>query len=91
MEPNLSLFNQINSLSYWFLFQSDYKCSVFFDTDRDSFFVTIKQNGQAIYSHKISRFSQQNARILHFELVAIANSLVHLKESIRQQNRAIAV
>jgi len=91
MEPNLSLFNQINSLSYWFLFQSEFKCSVFFDTDRDSFFVTIKENGQPIYSHKISRFSQQNPRILHFELVAIANSLVHLKESIRQQKRAFAI
>ena len=33
METNLSLFNQINSLSYWFLLESNYKSSVILDAE----------------------------------------------------------
>ncbi|WP_228851572.1 hypothetical protein [Aegicerativicinus sediminis] len=85
MDTNMSLFNQINSLAYWFLFQTNYKSSVIFDADKDCFFVTIKKSGKPLYSHRISDFSKRKTRLLQFELVAIANSLLHIKQTIRQK------
>lgn len=82
MDTNLSLFNQINSLAYWFLLETNYKSSVMFDADKDSYFITIKKGGERLYTFRISDFSSKNKRFLEFELIAIANSLLHIKETI---------
>ncbi|WAC02413.1 hypothetical protein N7U66_01445 [Lacinutrix neustonica] len=87
MEANLSLFNQINSLSYWFLLESNYKSSIVFDAEKDTYYVSIKKNGQPLYSHHISHFSSKNKRFLQFELVAIVNSLLHIKETVMDRLR----
>ena len=80
MDTTLSLFNQINSLSYWFLHQTNYKSSVRFDADNDEYFVTIKKNNEVLYSYCISTFSKKNRKFLQFELQAIVNQLLHLKQ-----------
>ena len=90
MDTNMSLFNQINSLAYWFLFQTNYKSSVVFDAEKDIFFVTIKKGGKPLYSHRINDFSKRKNRLLQFELVAIANSLLHIKETLKQKHLAIS-
>jgi len=82
MDTNLSLFNQINSLSYWFLLESNYKSSVILDADKDTYFVNIKKGKHPLYSHCISHFSKKNKRFVQFELVAIVNSLLHIKETV---------
>ena len=89
MDTNMSLFNQINSLAYWFLFQTNYKSSVVFDAEKDCFFVTIKKGGKPLYSHRISDFSKRKHRLLQFELVAIANSLLHIKETLKHKHLVI--
>ncbi|WP_142786159.1 hypothetical protein [Changchengzhania lutea] len=85
MDANLSIFNQINSLSYWFLTESNYKSSVILDAEKDSFFVNIKKGNQPLYAQRISNFSRKNKRFLQFELVAIANSLLHIKEKVEDR------
>jgi hypothetical protein len=82
MDTNLSLFNQINSLAYWFLLETNYKSSVMFDADKDSYFITIKKGGERLYTFSIKDFSNKNKRFLEFELIAIANSLLHIKETV---------
>lgn len=82
METNLSLFNQINSLSYWFLLESNYKSSIILDADKDTYFINIKKGNRPLYSHRITNFSKKNRNFLKFELVAIANSLLHIKDTI---------
>ncbi len=82
MDSNLSLFNQINSLSYWFLVESNYKSSITLDAEKDTYFVNIKKGGKHLYTHHISHFSKKNKRFLQFELIAIVNSLLLIKENI---------
>lgn len=90
METNLSLFNQINSLSYWFLLESNYKSSVILDAEKDTYYVTIKKGNKPLYTHCISHFSKKNKNFLKFELIAVVNSLLHIKESVahRQLSQA---
>ena len=85
MEANLSLFNQINSLSYWFLLESNYKSSIMLDAEKDTYFVTIKKGKKPLYTHCISHFSKKNKNFLKFELVAVVNSLLHIKETVKQR------
>jgi hypothetical protein len=86
MDTNLSLFNQINSLSYWFLLESNYKSSVILDAEKDTYFINIKKGKAHLYAHRISHFSKKNKRFLQFELVSIVNSLLHIKETIVNRN-----
>ncbi|WP_104733795.1 hypothetical protein [Hanstruepera ponticola] len=85
MEANLSLFNQINSLSYWFLLESNYKSSIVLDAEKDTYFVTIKKGSKPLYTHCINHFSKKNKNFLKFELVAVVNSLLHIKETVKQR------
>ena len=85
METNLSLFNQINSLSYWFLLESNYKSSVILDAEKDTYFVTIKKGSKPLYTHIINHFSKKNKNFLKFELIAVVNSLLHIKEAVTQR------
>lgn len=85
METNLSLFNQINSLSYWFLLESNYKSSVILDAEKDTYFVTIKKGSKPLYTHIINHFSKKNKNFLKFELIAVVNSLLHIKETVTQR------
>ncbi|HMC00415.1 MAG TPA: hypothetical protein VKN14_05195 [Flavobacteriaceae bacterium] len=82
MDANLSLFNQINSLSYWFLIESNYKSMVVLDAEKDTYFVNVKKGKQPLYTHCISHFSKKNKNFLKFELIAIVNSLLHIKDTI---------
>jgi len=82
MDTNLSLFNQINSLSYWFLLESNYKSSIVLDAEKDTYFINIKKGNRPLYSHRINHFSKKNRNFLKFELVAIVNSLLHIKDTI---------
>ena len=86
MERNLSLFNQINSLSYWLLLESNYKSSVTFDAEEDSYFISIKKGSGILYTHRINSFSKKNKRFLQFELSCIVNNLLMLKDSITLRN-----
>ncbi|RIA09694.1 hypothetical protein OE09_1540 [Flavobacteriaceae bacterium MAR_2010_72] len=90
MDANLSLFNQINSLSYWFIYESNYKSSVVLDAEKDSYFVKIKKGKQHLYTYHINDFSKKNKRFLQFELIAVVNSLLHIKETIVQRQRTSA-
>jgi len=82
MDANLSLYNQINSLCYWLLTESNYKSSVILDAEKDTFFVKVKKGAQNYYAYNIKQFSRKNPRFLNFELTAIANSLLHIKDSV---------
>ncbi|TJY33373.1 hypothetical protein [Pontimicrobium aquaticum] len=90
MDANLSLFNQINSLSYWFLIESNYKSSVVFDAEKDTFFIKIKKGKHNLYSYHIAHFSKKNKQFLHFELKAIVSSLLHIKDIIMSKRNASA-
>ncbi|MDO1500566.1 hypothetical protein Q2T40_10535 [Winogradskyella maritima] len=87
MDENLALFNQINSLSYWLLKESNYKSSVTLDATDDSYFISIKDGLESIYKHHIENFSKKDDRLLNFELASIANHLLHLKRTIREKER----
>ena len=80
MDTNLSLFNQINSLVYWFLTETTYKSSIKLDPENDTFFVSIKCGGQSIFAYDISHFSKKNKRFLQFELNSIVNNLLYIKQ-----------
>ncbi|WP_299336630.1 hypothetical protein [uncultured Psychroserpens sp.] len=82
MDDNLALFNQINSLSYWLLRESDYKGSITFDANDDSYFITIKKGIESIYKHHIEDFSRKDPRLLKFELSSIVNHLLQIKRSV---------
>jgi len=81
MDANLSLFNQINSLLYWFLLESNYKSSIALDAEKDTFFIKIKKGNNNLYTYHIAHFSKKNKRFLHFELAAVVNCLLHIKEA----------
>lgn len=85
MDANLSLFNQINSLSYWFLTESNYKSSVILDAEKDTFFVRIKKGKHYLYTCQISQFSKKNSKFLNFELAAVVNSLLHIKDTVMRR------
>ncbi|WP_411767524.1 hypothetical protein [Winogradskyella sp. A3E31] len=85
MDENLALFNQINSLSYWLLKESDYKSSVSLDATDDSYFISIKNGLESIYKHHIENFSKKDSRFLKFELSSIVNHLLHIKRSLQDQ------
>ena len=85
MDDNLALFNQINSLSYWLLKESDYKSSVTLDATDDSYFISIKNGIESIYKHHIENFSKKDARFLTFELSSIVNHLLHIKRSLQER------
>ncbi|GAA4270281.1 hypothetical protein [Hyunsoonleella aestuarii] len=82
MDTTFSLFNQINSLSYWLLLESNYKSSVTLDADSDTYVVAIKKGAAYLYTHSISSFSKKNKRYLQFELTTIVNQLLHIKDSM---------
>lgn len=82
MDTNLSLFNQINSLSYWLLLKSNYKSTVKLNADEDIYFITIKKGTEILYTSEISNFSKKNKRYLQFELTAIVNHLLHIKDNL---------
>lgn len=90
MDENLALFNQINSLSYWLLKESNFKSSVTFDANDDSFFISIKQGVQSIYKHHIEDFSKKDGRLLAFELSSIANHLLQIKSIVHEDLRQSA-
>ncbi len=87
MEANLSLFNQINSLSYWFLLESNYKSSVVLDAEKDTYYISIKKGSKPLYTHCISHFSKKNKNFLKFELVAVVNSLLHIKDNVLHRQK----
>lgn len=90
METNLSLFNQINSLSYWFLLESNYKSSVILDAEKDTYYVTIKKGKKPLYTHCISHFSKKNKNFLKFELIAVVNSLLHIKDTVNRRQSPLS-
>ena len=81
MDTNLSLFNQINSLTYWFLVACNYKSSIVLDAEKDTYFINIKKGNQPLYTHCIDHFSKKNKRFLQFELTSVVNSLLHIKRA----------
>ena len=82
MDTNFSLFNQINSLSYWLLLESNYKSSVKLNAEADCYFIKVKKGNDILYTHKITNLSKKNKRYLQFELSAIVNHLLHIKNNI---------
>lgn len=86
MEKNLAVFNQINSLAYWFLNETDIRCTVTLDATDDSYFISMNHNGDAIYKHHIEDFSKKDKRLLSFELSAIAAHLLQIKRSIERDS-----
>lgn len=87
MDTNLSLFNQINSLCYWFIAESNYKSTIALDAEKDTYFINVKKGKQPLYSHYISHFSKKNKRFLQFELLSIVNSLLHIKDTITSRRK----
>jgi hypothetical protein len=87
MDKNLSLFTQINSLSYWLLKESQFKCSVTLDASDDSFFISIKEGYTSIYKHHIEDFSKKDARFLNFELSSIVMHLLEIKKSVQEHSK----
>ncbi len=85
MDANLSLFNQINSLCYWLLIESSYKSSVILDADKDSYFVKVKKGNENLYAYQIPQFSKKSSRFLNFELKAVVNSLLLIKNTAEQR------
>ncbi|WMI67340.1 hypothetical protein [Mangrovimonas sp. YM274] len=87
MDTNLSLFNQINSISYWLLIESNFKSSIILDAEKDTYYVTIKKGKQPLYTYCINNFSKKNKNFLKFELIGIVNSLLHIKQTITEKQR----
>ena len=90
MDKNLALFNQINSLSYWLLKESNFKSSVTFDANDDSYFISIKKGIVSIYKHHIEDFSRKDSRLLKFELSSIVSHLLQIKQSVHDDERRTA-
>ena len=82
METHFSLFNQINSLCYWLLSNSDYRASIILDSENDIYSITIKHHEVELYATSIAGFSQRNPLFLKHELNAIASGLLNIKRSI---------
>ena len=86
METNFSLFNQINSLSYWLLATSDYRTSVHLDAEKDTYSVRITHLGVELYANSIEGFSKRNPRFLEHELDAMVAGLLHLKQNVNKES-----
>ena len=87
METNLALFNQINSLCYWLLNNSEYRASIVLDSDEDTFSISIKHCNIELYDNCIPGFSKRNPRFLEYELDAIVAGLLHIKQKVDQLQR----
>jgi len=86
----MSLFNQVNSLCYWFQRETEYKCSFALDSEKDIYFVRLKDQATQIYAQQISEFSKKckmTTKLLQIELSSIAHSLVHIKENYVLENQ----
>jgi len=84
METNMSLFNQVNSLCYWFQRETDYQCSIFLDAEKDTYFIKLWDQTRQLYAQQIMEFSKKSkltAQLLQIELSSIARSLIHIKEN----------
>ncbi|MEL6810700.1 MAG: hypothetical protein AAFP76_05150 [Bacteroidota bacterium] len=79
MDTNMSIFNQINSLCYWFQHETHYHCALVLDSEKDSYYIRIKDRGIHLYTQQISNFSKKSKDLLRIELTSIAESLVLLK------------
>ncbi len=90
MDQNLALFNQINSLIYWLFQHSDFKGTITFDANDDSYFISIKKGLEPIYKHHIEDFHRKDSRFLKFELASIANHLLQIKLSLRDNYKSIS-
>ena len=82
MDKNLTLFSQINSLSYWLLVKGNFKSSVVLDANYNSFFISIKDGLESIYKHHIEDLSKKDSRFLKIELSAIVSHLLQIKLTI---------
>lgn len=82
METHFSLFNQINSLCYWLLANSDYRASMILDSEQDTYSVSIKRGEAELYSTSINNFSKRNTKFLTYELDAIVSGLLDIKRSV---------
>jgi hypothetical protein len=81
MDTNMSLFNQINSLCYWFRLETNYHCLINLDSEKDSYVIKLKEQQHTIYEQRIVRLSKKTEKLLQIELGSIANSLVHIKKN----------
>ena len=82
METHFSLFNQINSLCYWLLANSDYRASIVLDSEQDIYSISIKRGAAELYNTSINGFSQRNPKFLSYELDAIVSALLDIKLSV---------
>jgi len=82
METHFSLFNQINSLCYWLIANSDYRASIVLDSEQDIYSISIKRGAAELYTTSISGFSQRNPKFLSYELDAIVSALLDIKLSV---------
>lgn len=92
METNMSLFNQVNSLCYWFQRETDYQCSFALDAEKDTYFVRLKGRATQIYAQQIIEFSKKSkmtTKLLQIELSSIAHSLVHIKKNYVLENQHV--
>lgn len=85
MNSTFSLFNQINSLSFWLLTSSNYRSSVALDAENDTYSVSVKYGGKVLYAKCIEGFSKRNVLFLDDELNAMVAGLLHFKENVEQQ------
>jgi len=90
MDENLALFNQINSLSYWLLKESNFKSSITFDASDDSYFISIQKGIDSIYKHHVENFSRKDSGLLKFELSSIVNHLLQIKMSVHEDLKKTA-
>ncbi len=86
MNATFSLFNQINSLSFWLLTSSNYRASVLLDAENDIYSISVNHGGKNLYSKSIEGFSKRNALFLENELDTMVAGLLHLKENVTQQH-----
>jgi hypothetical protein len=85
MNSTFSLFNQINSLSFWLLTSSHYRASVALDAEKDTYSVSVIYAGKELYAKSIEGFSKRNTLFLEIELDTMVAGLLHLKQNITQQ------
>jgi hypothetical protein len=86
MDAKFSLFNQINSLCYWLLVSSEYRTSVNFNAEDDTYSVCITHGGVELYSNVIKGFSKRDENFLEHELDGMVAGLLHLKENVTQKS-----
>ncbi|WP_242087035.1 hypothetical protein [Aestuariivivens sediminis] len=90
MDTHFALFNQINSLSFWLLLESNYRSNVSLNAEEDLFFISVKKGNAILYAHEISNLSKKNKKYLQFELSAVVNHLLHIKNNITYQTKKSA-